>query len=232
MIKLFGRMIPAAARGLHGGMIAPTTPLATRFRVLPHDIDLNRHLNNGRYLQIMDLNRLEWLLRARVLQVLVQQGWKPILGSTAIQFRRELKLWQTGIASTTLAGFDDRWVYLEHRIDTADGKPVAMGLARAGFRHRGGWVSVDRLRALLPIAVPDMALPDHVTAWQALDDEFGRRLVGEQRIGRAAIPSQSVSTFAKVPPIPTGLSAQGSDLVCARAVPPMPEPRYERQQLG
>ena len=89
MIKLYGRMIPAVARGMRHDRIAATEPLASRFRVLPHDIDINLHLNNGRYLQLMDVNRVEWLMRTGVLDFVRKHRWKPILGSTVIHFRRD-----------------------------------------------------------------------------------------------------------------------------------------------
>ena len=175
MIKLFGRTLPAVARGLRGETLHPETPLTSRFRVLPHDIDANLHLNNGRYLQFIDVNRMEWLLRTRVLQIILKNRWKPILGSTSIQFRRELRLWETGVVSTRLAGWDDRWVFLEHRVDTVGGRPVALALAKAGFRCRDAWVPVAALLEQLPYAAHQVALPTHVAAGIALDEAFTGR---------------------------------------------------------
>jgi acyl-CoA thioesterase FadM len=176
MIKLFGRMIPAAARGLMQPQISASQPVSSRFRVLPHDIDINLHLNNGRYLQIIDVNRMEFLLRIGVVKIVLDFGWKPILGSTTIQFRRELRLWEQATASTRLVGWDNRWVYLEHRIETLSGLPVALAMAKAGFRHKGAWVPVESLRAALPIHLPDMVLPAHVDAWRELDDGLATQL--------------------------------------------------------
>jgi acyl-CoA thioesterase FadM len=176
MIKLFGRMIPAAVRGLARPTVPAGQIIATPFRVLPHDIDLNMHLNNGRYMQIMDVNRMEFMLRTGVAQVVLKQRWKPILGSIAIQFRRELRLWERAIASTRLAGWNGRWVYLEHRIDTPDGRPVAMALAKAAFRKNGGWVHPEALRDALLLPLSPMPLPAHVLAWQGLDDLLGQQL--------------------------------------------------------
>ena len=98
MIKLFGRMIPAALRGLTRPQVTAAQPVSSRFRVLPHDIDINMHLNNGRYMQIIDVNRMEFLISTGVAGIILDQRWKPILGSTAIQFRRELRLWERAIA--------------------------------------------------------------------------------------------------------------------------------------
>jgi acyl-CoA thioesterase FadM len=176
MIKLFGRMIPAAARGLSQPQMSAAQPLKSRFRVLPHDIDINLHLNNGRYMQIIDVNRMEFLLRTGVIAIVRKHGWKPILGSATIQFRRELRLWEQAVASTRLVGWDNRWCYLEHRIETPEGKPVAIAMARAGFRCKGAWVPIETLRAALPLPIPPMTLPAHADLWRDLDESLAGQL--------------------------------------------------------
>lgn len=181
MIKLFGRMIPAAVRALTQPQVSAAQPVSSRFRVLPHDIDINMHLNNGRYMQIIDVNRMEFLIRTGVAGIILDQRWKPILGSTAIQFRRELRLWEQAVASTRLVGWDNRWVYLEHRIETLSGRPVAIAIAKAGFRSKGAWVPVETLRRALPFALPEMVLPAHVNAWRALDDVLSGQVSAQRQ---------------------------------------------------
>ena len=183
MIKLFGRMIPAAVRSLTQPQLHASQPVSSKFRVWPHDIDLNMHLNNGRFMQIIDVNRLEFLIRIGVARIILHRRWKPVLGSTAIQFRRELRLWERAIATTRLVGWDMRWVYLEHRIETPTGRPVAIAVAKAGFRRAGAWVPIETLRAALPYELTDMVLPAHVDAWRALDDGlYGQiSVLGEPR---------------------------------------------------
>lgn len=204
MIKLFGRMIPAAARGLSAPRLHPTEVVTSRFRVMPHDIDINRHLNNGRYLQIIDVNRMEYLLRTGVAHTIVRERWKPILGSTTIQFRRELRLWEQAVASTELLGWDERWVYLEHRIATSSGRPVAVAMAKAGFRGRGGWVPIERLLAALPHQISPLVLPARVETWRRLDDCLSQRVM----------PSMSPATTS-----PTPLARIGTPGSVPRAAP-------------
>ena len=173
-MKLYFRMLPMAVRGLRGAPVDATEPVRTQFRVMPADLDVNLHLNNGRYMQLIDVNRLEWALRTRVLHACFKQGWRPILGSSAIHFRRELRLFDRGIAETRLAGWDDRWFFFEHRVETLDGRTVATSLAKAAFRSVSGWVPTS---AMIALAAPDMTplnLPEHVVTWQALDQQFGR----------------------------------------------------------
>lgn len=58
-MKLFGCMIPAVARGMCNPRLHVSETVHSGFRVLPHDIELNRHLTNGRYMQIIDVNRTQ-----------------------------------------------------------------------------------------------------------------------------------------------------------------------------
>lgn len=186
MIKLFGRMIPAAYRGLTQPQVTAAQTVSSAFRVLPHDIDINMHLNNGRYMQIFDVNRMEFLIRTGVAGIILDRRWKPILGSTTIQFRRELRLWERAIASTRLVGWDDRWVYLEHRMETLSGRPVAIAMAKAGFRSKGAWVPVETLRRALPYALPEMVVPAHVDAWRSLDDSLSDQVRIQRQSGDTA----------------------------------------------
>jgi acyl-CoA thioesterase FadM len=171
--------------------------VASQFRVWPHDIDINLHLNNGRYMQIIDVNRMEFLLRTGVAQIIFNRRWKPILGSTTIQFRRELRLWEQAIASTRLVGWDSRWVYLEHRIETLGGRPVAIAMAKAGFRCKGAWIPIETLRAALPFPLPDMVLPAHVDAWRTLDEGLAAQ-IGFLRESRVSAKIDCNPGFAEV----------------------------------
>jgi hypothetical protein len=71
---------------------------------------------------------------------------------------------------TRLLGWDQRWTYLEHRITGRGGRPVALALAKAGFRSKGRWVNPDDLRAQLPYALSPLTLPGHALALLAFDD--------------------------------------------------------------
>ena len=49
----------------------------TEFWVQPLDLDLNLHMNNGRYLSIMDLGRFDLMLKAGVFWRLMARGLEP-----------------------------------------------------------------------------------------------------------------------------------------------------------
>lgn len=162
MIKLYGRMLPILIRANRAPTLPATATVASNFRVLPHDIDINRHLNNGRYLQLVDLNRAEWLIRTGILDLVRRHRWRPVLGAVAVQYRRELRLWDRARIETRLLGWDDRWTYLEHKVQNTHGSTMAVSQAKAGFRHRGRWINPEELRAKLPHPLQPLVLPAHV----------------------------------------------------------------------
>jgi hypothetical protein len=45
------------------------------------------HMNDGRYMTIIDLALIEYLTRSGILNVLVRKGWRPMLGGSMISFR-------------------------------------------------------------------------------------------------------------------------------------------------
>lgn len=174
MIKLYGRMLPMLARVQSKPTIPANQSVATRFKVLPLDIDINRHLNNGRYLQLMDINRAEWLMRTGIWKVIRNNRWRPVLGSVAINYQRELKLWDCATMETRLLGWDDRWTYLEHRIVSDAGRSVALAIAKAGFQSRGRWVNPEILRLQLPYPLKSMTLPAHARSLFEFDQTIIR----------------------------------------------------------
>src|SRR5690606_32733351 len=58
-----------------------------RFRVWPNDLDTNLHMNNGRYLTLMDLGRLDLLLRNGSVTFVIRNTWYPVLAGSLIRFR-------------------------------------------------------------------------------------------------------------------------------------------------
>ncbi len=140
------------------GPIDPNTVARLRIRVLPTDIDLLRHLNNGRYLSLFDLGRWDLLTRAGLTSAMSEQGWYAVVAAETITFRRSLELWQRFELETRMIGHDDRAVYLEHRA-LVKGEIYARAIIRARIlRRSGGTVPHDELFAAVgrPEGLPDI----------------------------------------------------------------------------
>lgn len=142
-------MFRARARVRRGDALEPTGVSRIRLTTLPTDLDLLRHMNNGRYLSLIDLGRWDLLVRTGVYDAMKGHGWYAVVSAETITFRKSLTLWQRFDVESRLAGHDDRAVYLEHRV-VVDGEIYARIIVRARFlRRSGGTVGHDELFAAL-----------------------------------------------------------------------------------
>lgn len=118
----------------------PMQPLDTSIITLHvhlNDLDLNRHMNNGRFLTIMDLGRMDLLQRTGTLKMAVKNKWMPIVGNASIDFQRPLKLWQKYELHTCISHWDEKWIYLEQTFYSRE-KLIAIGHIKGLLRGREG----------------------------------------------------------------------------------------------
>ncbi|MGI6877653.1 acyl-CoA thioesterase [Microbacterium sp. gxy059] len=116
-----------------------------RLTTLPTDLDLLRHMNNGRYLSLVDLGRWDLLIRTGLFHAMKERDWYAVVANETITFRRSLQLWQRFDVETRFVGYDDRALFLEHRV-VVDGEVFARVIVRARMlRRSGGTVPHDEL---------------------------------------------------------------------------------------
>ncbi|MEZ5489528.1 MAG: thioesterase family protein [Gammaproteobacteria bacterium] len=144
----------------------------SRFRVLPHDLDAFGHMNNGRYLQIMDVARAEWMMQTGVASAIRQNRWGPVLGGGFTRFRHSMKLWQSYSVLTRLLGWDNHWFYLEHCFLDKQQRYVAVGVTRAGLRKKGAWVPAQKVANIVAPGATSPLIPDHVLEWLELEQRM------------------------------------------------------------
>lgn len=141
---------------------SPLGPCRTPFRVWPTDLDVLRHVNNGVYLSLMDLARVDLLSRAGYSAAIRKHGWYPVVVAETISFRRSLTLWQHFEIVTEVIGWDDKAFYLTQDFQR-DGMVVASAVVKARFLGRGGErVSPQSVMDLSPVPVAQPVLPDWV----------------------------------------------------------------------
>ena len=137
----------------------------TPFRVLPTDLDVLRHMNNGVYLSILDIGRIDLMQRTGMWAKLTARGWYPVVVAETISFRRSLELWQRFDVETRVLGYDEKALFVEQRF-VVKGEIYARAYIRARFLKRsGGVVGVDELRALAGPAPDDGRMPEWLHTW-------------------------------------------------------------------
>jgi acyl-CoA thioesterase FadM len=147
--------------------IEPLEEATIGLRVWPNDLDLNMHVNSGRYLSFMDIGRVEIIARMRVFRKAIRRGWRPINGGTMITFRRSLLLWEPFKVRTRILCWDEKWFYFEHIIERSNGELAAIANARALLRGPDGNVAPAALIELAgrgSIASPP--IPESISRWR------------------------------------------------------------------
>ncbi|PWB97930.1 acyl-CoA thioesterase [Homoserinimonas hongtaonis] len=145
--------------------LGPFDVSSTAFRVLPTDLDTNRHMNNGRYLSISDLGRLDLLRRTGVYATLMRNEWYPVVQSSSMTHRKSLMPWQKFEVESKVSGFDDRAVYMEQRF-VVKGEIYASIVLKARFLKRtGGTVPMNELVAALGFDAPHTEPAGWVQRW-------------------------------------------------------------------
>jgi acyl-CoA thioesterase FadM len=143
----------------------PLDDSVIRFRVWPNDLDVNLHMNNGRYLTLMDLGRLDLVVRIGVLGTLRRRRWNPVVGSLQVRYRRSLLPFQEYDIRTRLLCWDERWFYLDQRFERG-GDLVAAALVKGLFLGPQGRVPTQQIVDASGQRIDSPPVPGAVAAWQ------------------------------------------------------------------
>ena len=140
-----------------------------RFIVWPNDLDLNIHMNNGRYLSIMDLGRFDLIVRSGLFRTILKNRWSPVAGAVAIRYRASLKPFQRYELISRLVCWDDKWTYIEQRFERR-GRVIAVAYVKALFRDKGGSLPSKALLDAIGLSRPSPAMPPAAAAIANIED--------------------------------------------------------------
>ena len=123
------------------------------------------HVNNGVYLSMLDVARMDLLLRSGLASKLWRKGLYPVVAAETIRFRRSLQLFQAFDVETTVLGWDDKAFLIQHRF-LRNEELMAEAIVRSRFlRRRGGTVSSREVLQLVGRSEPSPLIPAWVEAW-------------------------------------------------------------------
>jgi len=165
--------IPALAIRQH---LRPLPPMGVleedrlRMHVWPNDIDFNFHLNNARYLNIMDYARMHLLARTRLLEHVVRSRWMPVVGAVWITYRRSLPLFSGFLLASRLVCWDERWFYFEQTFTGRDGL-AAVGWVKGALRLKQGTVEPQKVIERVAPGAQSPPMPEAISTWNELTRE-------------------------------------------------------------
>ncbi|MGD9785950.1 MAG: thioesterase family protein [Hyphomicrobiaceae bacterium] len=146
------------------------------FRVWPHDLDTSLHLNNGRYLTLMDLGRLDVMAASGLMKAALRHRWTPVASAIKIRYRRELTLFQRFAIETRILTWSREAVVMEQRFvvmgGAKDGQLAAHALFKGGLYDRAEkrFVPIARLMQEVGVEAEAPEPTPEVAAFLAADD--------------------------------------------------------------
>lgn len=165
--------IPALAIRQYIKTLAPLEILnedRIRMHVWPNDIDLNMHMNNARYLSVMDFARTHLLARTRLLDHILRSRWQPLVGAVWMTYRRSLPLFSAFEISSRLVCWDERWFYIEQTFTGREGL-AAVGWVKGALRNARGGVDPQTVIAGVAPSVVSPPMPQSIATWNELTRE-------------------------------------------------------------
>lgn len=155
-------------RVLIGGLLKPRLSLkdesCLRFKTALSDLDLYGHMNNGRFLTLMDLGRIDLIRRSPLAAVIRDHRWNPLVGSVLMRYRRPLLFGETFELRTRILCWDEKWFYLEQRFEKS-GQSAAVGLVKGLFMSPGGAVPVPRVLKECGWSGVSPEIPEKIRRW-------------------------------------------------------------------
>lgn len=156
--------------------IRPLPPLSVleedvlQLRVLPTDIDINIHMNNARYLSVMDYARMHLLARTRLLDHILRSRWQAMVGAIWVTYRRSLPLFSRYTLASRMVCWDDRWFYIEQTFTRRDGL-AAVGWIKGVLRDRSGIVDPQQVIEAVAPGLESPPMPEAIAQWNELTRE-------------------------------------------------------------
>jgi hypothetical protein len=94
-----------------------------------------------------------------------------VLGGCAIRFRRALHPFERFTLTTSILGWDERWVYVRQVFNGEHG-PACIAVMRTGFTRRGNLVPPREFIDLSPEPGWVLQPPAWITSWNDFETEF------------------------------------------------------------
>lgn len=163
------------------GRVDPLDRSSLTMIVLPNDLDFNGHVNNGRYLTLADVGRMDFVLRSGVARIALSLRARPIVGDAVAKFRRDLKIFDRFELQTRLLGWDDKWVFMEHRF-VRKGRVQGVVVIRGLFRSAAGPIKSDVFAQAMGIKDPSPSLPKWVADWSSSCEVLSDDLRAEEQV--------------------------------------------------
>jgi acyl-CoA thioesterase FadM len=167
-MNLIFRLFVIIFEGFFRRKLHPLSESVLNLTVLPNDLDLNLHMNNGRFLSLMDLGRLDLLIRTDLASALFRHRWQPLVGAVNIRYKVSLLPFQRYRLRTKVIGWDEKWFYIEQRFERKN-RTIAVGLVKALFRGDHRNITPEETLRLIKVHIDPPKMPEKILKWLSME---------------------------------------------------------------
>lgn len=140
-------------------------------RVLPTDLDLLFHVNNGIYFSLMDFGRWSMIFKNGLYDACAQRGWYAVVAGETIKFKKSLKLWDKFTLQTQIVGHDAKNIFIQQKF-ICRGELMATGMVRLRvLSKKGGTIPTQELFKEINVTINNEAA-DLSGEWLALESKY------------------------------------------------------------
>jgi acyl-CoA thioesterase FadM len=137
-MNLYIRLLTVLIRSLFKPKLPPgIASCDLSLRVMPNDLDINFHMNNGRYLTICDLTRMDFFFRTGLLGTMKKNKWVPVIAEHTMTYKKSLRIFQKYDVYMELKNWDDKYFYMSHVFKQGD-RLIAEGTSKGAVLSRSG----------------------------------------------------------------------------------------------
>lgn len=113
---MLSQIITSIVKRNEPAIIAPLGTSSHTYRVWPHQIDYNLHLNNAKYLNILEHARWVLFRENGWFKYLFAKRLNVVVASFEITFIRELNIFTQFEVRSRVLSWDEKYLYVEQRI--------------------------------------------------------------------------------------------------------------------
>lgn len=168
-MNLIIRLICVFVESFFRRRLHPLAESIVHLTVWPNDLDLNMHMNNGRYLTVMDLGRLDLLIRSGLAGEAFRRRWQPLVGGVNIHYRYSLAPFQRYRLHSKVVAWDEKWFFIEQRF-TRGNRLIAVAHVKALFRGHGRNISPKEILKAAHVNIDPPEVPAKIQAWLKMDE--------------------------------------------------------------
>lgn len=111
MFRYLARSAPVFLRGALARGTAPVSRMTRRVGL--GDLDVNLHMNQAVYAQVMELSRADWALRSGAWRAWRAADVWPVVAEQHLTYRRELRLGQRYLLDSRAVAMDGRLLVID-----------------------------------------------------------------------------------------------------------------------